>query len=579
MSDELSLEDLQKMGAKPLGDEASLEELQAAGAKPVSHVEEKSPVEDKPDNSPEAKVRAALGQATYGFAPKILAGIQTAVPALGSHIDDKGILHTPPQRSFDENLKQEKALYSKAEQDNPGSAIIGGFLSPDPFAKAKAATALGKIGLGMAKGAGAGVLQALGEDTDVVEGGLKGGAAGGVVGGLGAVAGKAKRFYNSVRERLLAEKAGEIGSKAQEAIDDFGKRYDVAADKQAAKILKGEERVGAKAEALREQIKKKVYGEYVAQIQKAGVSPEQAEKILRGSEEEIKQAIEAEYRRALFGKHAQDVKALQTQIRNAEPIGAKWTPEQQETVDAAKKMYIDKAAETVDKGIPQAPQPLSPEAFKAEVQKRSAAAKAKALKKSSAPPPALEPELLDDMAGKRLEAMKASGLNVPEAPAEKMSYSEARRLGEEKLKELPTVLGGFAETPPAVHPQMDPRVALNQEGWAAAKDALKGMGQLGALSAMGYGGGGPAGAGGALGAALVARILAKQGLIDASKRPGAEWLAAGAGKGLATGAEALADKAVIPAALEAGDMGGLTEEQRALIEAYLRAGGALANGG
>ena len=520
-----------------------------------------------PDESAAAKLRAAMGNMTYGLADEGVAALETLAPSLKKEPWQIGDGREMPQRSYAENKSEEQALQARAEADNPGSAIMGGVLAPDPTGKFTAATKLGKVGLSAARGMGATALQNFGDDRRIDEDLDDGALAGGALGVAGLAPGAAKKHFTSVKDRILAERAGDFDMVARDANDAFNKRYETAAEKQTAKILKGQDREALKAEVFKESLKRKVYSKYAAAAEKTGASPEQVKKILAGDKAAIEAEIEAEFRKAFFGKYAKDMTALHTQIRNAEPAGAQWTPEQQETVDAAKDLYVTKAGETVDKGIPVPPKRLTPEELQAEVIRRSEAAKARGVRSVSKEPASLDPALVDDLAQKRLEAMKASGLDVPQAPEQMLDYGEARTLAEGRLKELPTALGGFAETAPAVYPRMDPATDLTKEGWSAVKDIGKGAAQLGALSAGGYGALGMPG--GALGpAAMIARILSRNELLKASQKQGLQYLGAKGAERVSDEMEGLGRHLVPGAAMEASDTA-LSPEDRAKLEAYL----------
>lgn len=675
-----SLEELTAMGAVPYSEEGvDFETLQRAGAVPhnadltpatmakgAEAMKQMPSVSDTvtswlKSDEPAQMLRSWAQGRTYGLADKAASGLASMLPASMNREPYEvlydalhpGEAKSYPAKSYDQLRAEDSALYNKAVADHPVANAAGAILAPAPGVKIaggvaakgagllqRAAVAGGHAALeGGVNGAIAGGLQAAGTNLDKASDGdlkgfgkdiEKGAAFGGATGALvspvlrggGALFQAGAKKYRSLKEKLLAERAGEFSEKFRSANDaydnELNKKIDaktrdllkenegsiddafLASDKSATdqerlheriknqlynEYSKAGDRSAVDQEKLHEKVKNQIYNEYSKAITKAGVSPDQATKLLQANESQIKEQIDAEFRKQMYGTYAKQKKDLFTKIRNAEDLGANWTPEQNaSTVAPAKSQYIEDASAVVDKGLPVPPSKLSPEEFKAEVMKRSRAAQAKALGKISDPPPSLDPQMLQDLAAKRIQSLEASGIQTPrtrpqpsldpqmlndlaakriqaleasgiqtprtrpivEAPAP-LDPAEARRRAEQYIATLPPAYGGMQGGRPVLGPQPDPDMSLRSEGKEALLNAAGGAIKVGIGGAIGGHFGGTSGAAFGAGIAGGGNILTPTShVMEGLRNPGAQYLMSGAqeklakvGSGLAAGAESL----------------------------------------
>lgn len=598
--------------------------VQAEPPAPSPHAQAPAPSDP---NSLDQKIRSGFQGATYGFGGKAVRVAEQLVPESWNHpvseLMDRAMFPKeyteplPPAQTDAETAK----MYRDAVADNPGSNALGSLMAPGPKGLTKAKGVGGALVNGVFQGGVGGALQGVGNseaDTlggvakDAGEQGLVGAAVGGVLGpvihGIGAGAKWAGGKAKSLKDYLLAKEAASISAPMDKAVQDLADKTEsrvgtkvrslmgenesarasaqAAADKaakapdemmpyrkkallestkEAATANNGEAKLVKDRLLAKEGIKKKIYGEYVAAIKKSGASPEDAQKILSANEGQIQEQIEAEYRKALFGKHAAEKKDLFTKIRNAEQLGAEWTPEQlDKTVSPAKTQYVQDASATVDKGLPVAPEKMSPDELRAEITRRAKASQAKGLKAAAAPLPNLDPALLEDLAGKRMAAMEGSGLKFPQptgasAPLptpesvaqkaaelrardeamgllkpkpplpdmpEQMDLEVARRLAAQHVAETPAVLGGMkGENLPSLYPMQSPDASLTAQGKGALGNLALKAGGSAALGAVGLGAQGPIG--GAVGMGLG---LKGMGAGADWNNPGLQYLRAKAGE-------------------------------------------------
>lgn len=166
------------------------------------------------------QARAAMSGMTYGLNDEAGAAI-SSIPVVGKYLNTplwgKDAGKVPPEsQTYRQSQQELQALDEGAVARNPGSALIGGLLAPNPLSKYKAATAGAKlVAEGLAGGTlyglgGSHATDAAGQADDALAGGAFGVGTAGVLGGLGELASKPVQTFGE----WLLEKAGNRAAKA-----------------------------------------------------------------------------------------------------------------------------------------------------------------------------------------------------------------------------------------------------------------------------------------------------------------------------------------------------------------------------
>jgi hypothetical protein len=249
-------------------------------------------------------------------------------------------------------------------------------------------------------------------DLDTAEGMLEAGVRGTGNAALGFVLGKG----GNLGPRKLVE--------SQETIDRLVGPARAAIRKSNAKVTGQAEDIARKAvhadhakdlkaiEGMRAKIQDRILRDYEKAATDSGMSPEQAAKMLTANEQQIQDAIEAEYRRALYGDYAKANKAGVRAVRDVRTAGAKAQPEHAETLEHFGGVLQSNVDETLAKGVPTPPVKMTREQMLAEVAKRMKSAKArgvKAVRAKHGTPPVMPAEELEALTQSRIKALQESG--------------------------------------------------------------------------------------------------------------------------------------------------------------------------
>lgn len=199
---ELSDEDLDRM----------IEEKRAKEAAPKQQVVPRPAGEDAPIK---AGLLSAADSALYGNLPRIKAGVMSAVG---------------PEK-YDDLYQKEVAELRALQEANPKASmageLAGAFLGPDPFAKVKGVSALGKLGSAVARGGlSAAVTDDKDDDTDVGQAIAKGGILGGIIDvgaqGLGAAAKGTKKAAGYLSDIFSEKQLKASSPKVRAAAERLG---------------------------------------------------------------------------------------------------------------------------------------------------------------------------------------------------------------------------------------------------------------------------------------------------------------------------------------------------------------------
>ena len=158
------------------------------------------------------RARAALMGVTSSAAPRVLAGMEGIKGALTPGESFSG--------NYDKALPDYQRQYMKAADENPVDNIGGAMLQPNPLAKVKAATTVGKVALAGGRVAQSSTLGGLneyfrgGSRGDVTDSALK---SGGIQAGLEAlspIAGKAASYFGGKAQAMDAKAADMVSKDA-----------------------------------------------------------------------------------------------------------------------------------------------------------------------------------------------------------------------------------------------------------------------------------------------------------------------------------------------------------------------------